>query len=79
MSNINIFKIDDIKEISLDNALKNYTCYAIGEKKLDDLSYHYELYVYISPEKKDVSWNWVVNEFGKSLDSIDSPPSGLLI
>lgn len=33
MSNINIFKIDDIKEISLDNALKNYTCYAIGEKK----------------------------------------------
>lgn len=78
MSNINIFKIDDIKEISLDNALKNYTCYAIGEKKLDDLSYHYELYVYISLEKKDVSWNWVVNEFGKSLDSIDSPPSGLL-
>ena len=78
MSNINIFRIDNEKETSLDTALKKYNCYASGTQELDDFVYRYELYVHNPNEEKDVSWNWIVKELGENLDSIKSQPCGLL-
>lgn len=78
MANINIFRVDRDKVSELNSSLSIYNCIDKGNKTINNVEFEYELYKSENEEKRKVSWEWIVNEFGEELDKIDSSPSGLL-
>lgn len=72
LSQVNIYKIDDNKQQELLKDLsKKFEMVSTKEivKQVNEnkLSFEFTLYLYKPDEEKDVSWNWILNEFNQEI------------
>ena len=79
MSNINIFKLDNEKEALFRKELEKMNCIAEETRSYDDIIINFELYISQDMNTKEISWNWIVKEFGEELGLSSIAPKGILI
>lgn len=79
MSNINIFKLDNEKEVLFRRELGKLKRIAKEDRDYDDITVNFELYISQDMNTKEISWNWIVKEFGEELGLSSIAPKGILI
>ena len=65
MSNINIFKLDNEKEALFRKELEKLNCIAEEDRNYDDITVNFELYISQDINTKEISWSWIVKQFGE--------------
>ncbi|MCU9614351.1 TIGR04141 family sporadically distributed protein [Caldibacillus lycopersici] len=81
MSKINLYRIDEGNHRAFLNYLEEKLVY-IENKELEDEEeekYSFSLFKINEEVDKEISWNWILNEFGQPLLSVKTQPKAVLV